>query len=40
MEQFQRGKHSQCYEANYKIFTFHIMGFITTVTDVQVYVQT
>lgn len=40
MEQFQQGKHSQCYETNYKNFTADITGFITTVTDVQVYVQT
>lgn len=40
MEQFQQGKHSQCYETNYKNFTADITRFITTVTDVQVYVQT
>lgn len=39
MEQFQQGKHSQCYEANYKNVTADITGFITTVADVQVYVQ-
>lgn len=32
MEQFQQGKHSQCYETNYKNFTADITGFITTVT--------
>lgn len=40
MEQFQQGKHSQCCETNYKNFTADITRFITTVTDVQVYVQT